>query len=194
MWRGIPSRKRGPTGLGGSTPSPSAFVEAWPSWKGSASLPRRPANTARRFESCCLRLSDPAWSSRKDARLLPARSQVRSLPPECSTPSWSKLVRRRTLIPEAAGSNPAGGAHGRWTRPGRPRGKGTTSVPRGRRRGSRPGSSTSVVHRFPLACWRSPSGCGGAGHPTGPGSRGSQVRILPARPCAVEERLSSRAS
>jgi hypothetical protein len=44
------------SGLGGSTPSPSAFPEAWASWKGSVANTRA-ADTARRFESCCLRLS-----------------------------------------------------------------------------------------------------------------------------------------
>jgi hypothetical protein len=48
------SKTGGPAGLGGSTPSPSAFV--------------------------------PAWSSREDARLLPARAQVRVLPPELYAP------------------------------------------------------------------------------------------------------------
>jgi hypothetical protein len=35
------SKTGGSSGLGGSTPSPSASLEAWPSWKGSALLARR---------------------------------------------------------------------------------------------------------------------------------------------------------
>jgi hypothetical protein len=37
------------------------FVEAWPSWKGSALLARRRPRAARRFESCCLRHSSRFW-------------------------------------------------------------------------------------------------------------------------------------
>lgn len=57
--------------------------EAWPSWKGSALLARRRPITARRFESCCLRLS---------------RSGV------------VELGRRAVVTREIAGSIPAAGA------------------------------------------------------------------------------------
>jgi hypothetical protein len=153
------------------------------------------ATTARRFESCCLRLS---------------RSGV------------VELGRRAVVIREIAGSIPAAGVlHALVVEAGDDAGPSTRKLrvripPRvltidGRAlvdlavRGgirSREGEGEEVdpvlppapCRRSPTASWRSSSGCGGAGHPTGPGSRGSQVRILPARPCAVEERLSSRAS
>jgi hypothetical protein len=50
---------------------------------------RRPAPPAGSSPAASASFT-PAWSSRKDTRPLPARAQVRSLPPEPSTPPWSK--------------------------------------------------------------------------------------------------------
>ena len=113
------SKTGGSSGLGGSTPSPSASMEAWPSWKGSALLTRRRPGAARRFESCCLRLSFRR----------------------------GRVGKTRDCYSREAGSSPAAGASG----------------PRGRN-GDDAGPSTRRLR-----------------HPTGPGRRTSQVRLLPAR-------------
>ena len=89
------SKTGGPSGLGGSTPSPSApacarqgarpahaaQIGGMAEWARQRVANAYAVEAARRFESCCLRF-DPAWSRWKDARLLPARAQVRALPPE----------------------------------------------------------------------------------------------------------------
>lgn len=97
------SKTGGPSGLGGSTPSPSASRHR-PAWRhgrarqGSALLARRRA-TVRRFESCCLRSIVPVWSSGET----------------------------RDCYSRSAGSNPAAGA----SRPRSPRTRGH-SCPCGR--------------------------------------------------------------
>jgi hypothetical protein len=69
---------------------------------------------ARRFESCCLRPIVPAWSSWKDARLLPARAQVRALPPEldgvrkAGNPHPRTPRRAKTLGPRGRSGDDAG--------------------------------------------------------------------------------------
>jgi hypothetical protein len=69
-WRGIPSRKRVGLGLGGSTPSPSASVEVWPSGKAARSY--RASGLAAPFR--CGRAVRRATVNRE--------AQVRSLPSE----------------------------------------------------------------------------------------------------------------
>jgi hypothetical protein len=79
-WCGTPSRKRvGLSALG--VRLPLLPLEAWPSWKGSALLPRRRPGAARRFESCCLRFRSGVVESVRRATVTRER-QVRALPPE----------------------------------------------------------------------------------------------------------------
>jgi hypothetical protein len=103
------------------------------------------ATTARRFESCCLRLSDSgvvelerrAVVTRESAGSIPAAgafARPRGRSGDDAGPSTRKLRVRA----------PTEGADDQ-RRAGRPRGKGSTPVPRGRRRGSRPGSPTSIA-------------------------------------------------
>ena len=49
------SKTGGSHGLGGSTPSPSSRLEAWPSPARQRVASAQAARAARRFESCCLR-------------------------------------------------------------------------------------------------------------------------------------------
>ena len=79
-WCGIPSRKRVGSGLGGSTPSPSASVEAWPSGKAARCY------RAGRLAAPQVRILLPPLSLRCGRAVRRAtvnrEAQVRSLPSE----------------------------------------------------------------------------------------------------------------
>jgi hypothetical protein len=104
---------------------------------------------------------------------------------------------RRKASSEPAGRDPVEQGAIPWRRPKTTTGRlGRHRSDTADMRGSIPRSSTfgRRFGRVRTLRDRSASGCRGDGHPAGLGTRRSQVRLLPARPCAVEEWPSSRAS
>jgi hypothetical protein len=102
------SKTGGPRGLGGSTPSPSAFTEAWPSWKGSALLARR----RRRRSQVRVLLPPSSLRCRSSGRTVGCYPTDAGSSPAVA--AHAPIVQRsRMPVPQIgdAGSNPARGVH-----------------------------------------------------------------------------------
>ena len=86
------------------------LTEAWPSWQGSALLPRRRRHAARRFESCCLRRTMRRRSIGRTTGCYP--EDAGSSPAVAAhTPRSSSGSRMPVSHAGDAGSNPARGSH-----------------------------------------------------------------------------------
>jgi hypothetical protein len=105
------SKTGGPRGLGGSTPSPSVDLEAWPSRQGSALLARRaPCVPQVRVLLPPLLRSGVVEQVRR--AVVTREGQVRALPPELKPP-WSK----RAMTPDSqSGSCGFESRRGYWKR------------------------------------------------------------------------------